>query len=55
MHPLVLEQMPASPDGALAVSRDYVERADFYLGSLLSAVRRVGGRQTQAGAQTAEV
>ena len=32
MFPLVMEQMPASPAEALAVSREFVDRADFYLG-----------------------
>jgi hypothetical protein len=32
MFPLVMEQMPASPIAALAASREFVERADFYLG-----------------------
>ena len=31
-HPLVMEQMPASPLDALALSRRYVDEADFYLG-----------------------
>jgi tetratricopeptide (TPR) repeat protein/calcineurin-like phosphoesterase family protein len=32
MFPLVMEQMPASPSGALAASLAYVDQADFYLG-----------------------
>jgi hypothetical protein len=32
MLPLVMEQMPASPADALALSREYVDQADFYLG-----------------------
>src|SRR5262245_31864623 len=31
MLPLVMEQMPASPADALAVSRGFVEKAEFYL------------------------
>jgi tetratricopeptide (TPR) repeat protein len=32
MFPLAMEQMPASPDDALTLSRKYVDQADFYLG-----------------------
>src|SRR5262245_31979053 len=32
MLPLVMEQMPASPADALALSRDYVDKAEFYMG-----------------------
>jgi tetratricopeptide (TPR) repeat protein len=32
MLPLVMEQMPSSPDDALTLSRKYVDGADFYLG-----------------------
>jgi len=32
MLPLVMEQMPASPDTALALSRKYVDKAHYYLG-----------------------
>src|SRR5882672_9192753 len=34
MLPLVMEQMPASSADALAVSREFVDKADFYLGIL---------------------
>jgi len=32
MLPLVMEQMPASPADALALSRAYVDQAEFYMG-----------------------
>jgi hypothetical protein len=32
MLPLVMEQMPASPADALTLSREFVDKADFYLG-----------------------
>jgi tetratricopeptide (TPR) repeat protein len=32
MLPLVMEQMPATPDDALTISRGYVDQADYYLG-----------------------
>ena len=32
MFPLAMAQMPASPADALTVSREYVDKADYYLG-----------------------